>query len=281
MDKFIEVANKKIHIYSYGAGPATVVFLSGSGVPFPQLEYSLLQKELAGAYQVVGIEKLGYGLSDLAVDERTIDTVIHEYRCALHKYGITKPVILAAHSMGFLEALRWEQQYPAEVLGILGIDPATPECYSQFDLQKAINGLVELSENEVLRKAAAMAHVEQLLEEQSISSDEKEKYLTLAFRNFANQNWISEAKQMNNSLKIIEADNPYLQIPILFFISNGEGTSINRDAWLDFAKQFLSRIKNAHYEVFDYPHNLYKFAYKEMAQTAKEFISNYIDVKML
>lgn len=39
MEKCVEAAGGKIHIYSYGGGPVTVVFLSGSGVPFPQIEY--------------------------------------------------------------------------------------------------------------------------------------------------------------------------------------------------------------------------------------------------
>lgn len=36
MDKFIFAEKEKIHVYSYGEGPVTIVFLSGSGVLFPQ-----------------------------------------------------------------------------------------------------------------------------------------------------------------------------------------------------------------------------------------------------
>lgn len=276
MDNFVVVKGKKIHVYTYGEGPVTVVFLSGSGVPFPQLEYISFQKELASAYPVIGIEKFGYGQSDLADGERSVDTVVNEYRETLRAIGIMKPVVLAAHSMGFLEALRWGQRYPSEILGIIGVDAATPECYEEFDLEKAIGGLVMLSENESLRKASSIALVEQLQEKQLILPAEKEKYLSLAYRNLANQNWIDEAKQINHTLGQIKCDNSYLQIPMLFFISNGEGTSLKKEAWLSHAKHYLSNIKCAQYKVFDYPHNVYQYVYKEMVQTTKDFMDEFI-----
>lgn len=273
MDQFIEGCGNKIHIYSYGEGAVPVVFLSGSGVPFPQLEYLPFQKELSGFCKVVGIEKPGYGRSDVAAGERLADPIVDEYREALHGVGITGGVVLAAHSMGFLEALRWGQRYPEEVLGILGIDPATPECYEEFDLQKATSGLIELFENESLRKNVAAASVEQMMEDGLILPGEKEEYLALAQRNFANENWISEAKHVKDTLQLIKKNQPYLQVPMLFFISNGEGTTIGKASWLGYAKQYLSKIENSRYETYDYPHNLYRFAYKEMAQKASEFVA--------
>ena len=55
---------------SYDQGSITLVLLSGSGVPFPSLEYKTLAKALAKTYQVIGIEKLGYGRSDLTENNR-------------------------------------------------------------------------------------------------------------------------------------------------------------------------------------------------------------------
>lgn len=128
MEKFVEVNSYKIlYIVMVKALlPGAFVWV---GSTFPSLEYKTLAKSLSETYQVIGIEKLGYGRSDLAENNRDIDSVIHEYRSVLQKLGINSPVVLVAHSMGFLEALRWGQQYPFEIAGILGIDPATPDCY--------------------------------------------------------------------------------------------------------------------------------------------------------
>lgn len=141
MDRIVELNGNHIFVYSYGQGPVTFVLLSGSGVPFPSLEYMSLAKALAKFSQVIGIEKLGYGHSDLGKGGRGIDNVVEDYRGVLEKLDIKAPVVLAAHSMGFLEALRWGQLYPTEIAGILGIDPATPECYKDFDIEGAAKGL--------------------------------------------------------------------------------------------------------------------------------------------
>lgn len=276
MNQFVEINKTKQYVYSYGQGNITLVLLSGSGVPFPSLEYKSLAEALAKTYQVIGIEKLGYGYSDLAQEERTIDVVVEEYRRVLQNLKIKTPVVLAAHSMGFLEALRWGQNYPCEVCSIIGIDPATPECYKDFDIEKAKNGLIELSKNEQLRKTTVNALIEQLTKEHVFSSTAREKLETTAYHNFCNQNWISEAQNLKASLALVQKDNPYLQIPMLFFLSNGEGTTLQKEIWLRHALQYLEHIKIVQYETFDYPHTLYQFVYEQMAQITKEFITKYI-----
>lgn len=276
MDKFIFAEKEKIHVYSYGEGPVTIVFLSGSGVLFPQLEYKFFQEALSGTCRVVGIEKPGYGYSDISGKDRTVDVTVGEYRCVLRELGITEPVVLAAHSMGFLEALYWGQRYPSEILGILGVDPATPQCYQDFNLDNAVTGLRELSGNEELRKNTAGALISQLLQENLILPEEAEHYELLAVQNLANQNWISEAVNIGDTLAQIEAEDPYLQLPMLFFISNGEGTTLEKDSWISHATQYLGKLKCSQYGLFDFPHNLYKYAYKEMAGQAEEFIGKFI-----
>ena len=276
MNKFIEINGTKNYVYSYGQGDITLVLLSGSGVPFPSWEYMNFTKALSETYHVIGIEKSGYGYSDLTEESRDIDKIVNEYRYILQKLEIKTPVILAAHSMGFLEAIRWGQQYPSEILGIVGIDPATPECYKDFDIEQAKTKLIEMSKNEQLKKMSANTLVNQLIKDYNVLSTEKEKLENLAYRNLANQNWISEAENLKDTLILIEENNPHLQIPMLFFLSNGEGTTLEKDVWHHHALQYLSNIEIAQYELFDYPHNLYKFAYKKMAQTTEDFISNYI-----
>lgn len=276
MEEFVNINSRRNFVYCYGQGPVVLVLLSGSGVPFPSFEYRTLAKSLAGPCQVVGIEKLGYGYSDLSGENRNIDSVVHEYRCVLQALGIKTPVVLAAHSMGFLEALRWGQQYPSEVAGILGIDPATPECYREFKVEDAVEKLIEMSHDEPLRRAAAKVLAEQIKTEQDISPMEVKELEDLAFRNLANQNWISEAENLRNSIILVEKNNPYLQIPMLFFLSNGEGTTLGREMWIKCSLQYLNNIKTSQYEIFDYPHNLYQFVYNEIAQISKTFISTYI-----
>ena len=79
---------------------------------------------------------------------------------------VPTPVVLCAHSMGFLEALRWAQKYPEEVAALVGLDPATPEVYQTFDLTGSQARLEKINRPEWKRRltfrADGLLHVEPL-----------------------------------------------------------------------------------------------------------------------
>lgn len=67
---------------------------------------------------------------------REIDTIIDEYRYVIKELNIDPPIVLIAHSMGFLEAIRWSQRFLHEIAGIIGLDAATPNSYLDFNVEK-------------------------------------------------------------------------------------------------------------------------------------------------
>lgn len=276
MDQYVLVSGKRVHVYTCGQGSVTLVLLSGSGVMFPQLEYMPFTTALAENFRVTGIEKPGYGRSDLSDQEREVDLTVEEYRSALRGAGIDVPVVLAAHSMGFLEALRWGQLYPAEILGIIGIDAATPECYKDFDIGNATAGLVALSENKTLCRETAAALLDQITQRHSLRPSEQKELEGLALERFANKNWISEARNLRSAIEKVQKAGPYLPIPMLFFISNGEGTTLDQEVWVRHALEYLKHINISRYELYDVPHNLYQFAGSGMAELTRAFVSEYI-----
>lgn len=274
MKQLIEVYGKKIQVYSFGQGEPVMVLLSGSGVPFPSYEYGPLAEAAAKGCRVIGVEKFGYGHSDLAEGDRTIDGIVDEYRLALQIMGVQSPVLLAGHSMGFLEALRWGQRFPAQILGIVGIDPATPGCYRDFKLEEAKKGLYQLSESEEHRKTQAAMMMENFIKEYQLSEEEKKDFEKLLYRNLANHCWISEAENLLSSIALVEKATPYLDIPTLFLLSNGEGTTIEKEQWRKHALDYLSHLKTAQHVCYEYPHNLYRYVGPEMAQVIVRFIAD-------
>ena len=110
------------------------MILSGSNILFPGLEYAPLADALREWYSVLIPSKFGYGFSDLTEAPRDVDTVVEEYRRVLAALKHPFPVVLAAHSMGFLEALHWASKYPEEISALVGLDPATPDAYQNMDL---------------------------------------------------------------------------------------------------------------------------------------------------
>ena len=101
-EKMIAVDGRRLQVSGTGSGPVTLLILSGSNILFPSLEYASLANALSPWYSVLIPSKFGYGHSDLTEAPRDVDTVVEEYRRALAACGRPVPVVLAAHSMGFL-----------------------------------------------------------------------------------------------------------------------------------------------------------------------------------
>ena len=133
-EQMVAVGGRALQVSSVGSGPVTLVILSGSNILFPGLEYAPLADALREWYSVLIPSKFGYGFSDLTEAPRDVDTVVEEYRRVLAALKHPFPVVLAAHSMGFLEALHWASKYPEEISALVGLDPATPDAYQNMDL---------------------------------------------------------------------------------------------------------------------------------------------------
>ncbi|MBR6484017.1 MAG: alpha/beta hydrolase, partial [Clostridiales bacterium] len=130
--QMVEVDDHNMCVYTEGEGDHTIVFLSGSSIPSPILDYKPLYSRLTDDYRIVVIEKFGYGYSDVVDSERSFETMLRQDREALASLGIEGPFILCPHSMSGLEALMWAQDYPEEVEAIVGLDMTVPETYDDF-----------------------------------------------------------------------------------------------------------------------------------------------------
>lgn len=273
MDKVVYVNGKKMNTYVSGDGDMTCVLLSGSAILSPKWEYMTLVKEMAQCCKMIVVEKLGYGYSDLTECPREIDTVIDEYRYIEKAVGIKTPIILMAHSMGFLEAIRWMQRFPDEVAGIIGLDPATPDAYKDFNVEKQMNTLMFLEKSQWLKKIMAYTTLKRLFKQRSCTDNDKKQLKDMALTKMVNAVWISEAKYLRKNIDTINKGKD-IQVPMLFFISNGKGTTQTKKIWREHALNYLSHRKQSQYELVEYPHNLYEYIPKEIASRSEEFIAD-------
>lgn len=131
------VQSHDMHIYGTGTGKSTVVFIPGSGTPNAFTDFYYLQKELQPYARTVSYDRAGYGWSVQTSNPRTIDTITEELHELLEKADESGPYLLAAHSLGSLEALRFAQKYPDEVKGIVLLDGGSPEYYANESEAKA------------------------------------------------------------------------------------------------------------------------------------------------
>ena len=100
----VEIDGHNMSVYIEGSDEKTLVFMSGGGTCSPILDFKSLYSLLSNKYRIVVIEKFGYGFSDVVDKKRGI------------------------------EALYWAQQYPEEVLAIIGIDMAVPKSYQDYNI---------------------------------------------------------------------------------------------------------------------------------------------------
>ena len=260
MNRDVTVRGRRMHACLLGSGDITIVLLSGSCVPLPQLEYRPLIKALAKDQFVVLLEKFGYGGSDSTPQPRDLQHVVAEYREALAALDVPLPVVLAAHSMGFLEALYWTQHYPGEVSALVGIDPATPDSYRDFDMEKAAKQITSLSQKPLLRKIAADRYCRQLFRQLEIPPERRSDLHAKALRNFAGPVWAAESEALADNLAAIAAAPLPRSIPTLFFLSNGKGTSMSSALWRQHGLDFLGNMVYGEYILLDLPHNLHQAA---------------------
>ena len=260
MNRDVTVRGRRMHACLLGSGDITIVLLSGSCVPLPQLEYRPLIKALAKDQFVVLLEKFGYGGSDSTSQPRDLPHVVAEYREALAALDVPLPVVLAAHSMGFLEALYWTQHYPGEVSALVGIDPATPDSYRDFDTEKAAKQITSLSQKPLLRKIAADRYCRQLFRQLEIPHERRSDLHAKALRNFAGPVWAAESEALADNLAAIAAAPLPRSIPTLFFLSNGKGTSMSSALWRQHGLDFLGNMVYGEYILLDLPHNLHQAA---------------------
>ena len=115
-----------INIVTEGSGKYTIVFMAGSGIGCPGLEYKPIYRRMSDQYRIAVVEKAGYGLSSPAKTPRTVENLVEESRAALKELGIQPPYILAPHSYSGFEAIWWANTYPDEVKAVLGVDMGFP-----------------------------------------------------------------------------------------------------------------------------------------------------------
>lgn len=93
------VEGQNLHVYQEGAGEDTYVFMAGSGIAAPVYELKGLYRQFSQHHQIAVVDRAGYGYSDVAHDDRGIDTILAQTREALLQSGLEPPYVLVPHSI--------------------------------------------------------------------------------------------------------------------------------------------------------------------------------------
>jgi pimeloyl-ACP methyl ester carboxylesterase len=123
-----------LYLFEQGAGEPTVIFESGIGAT--HLNWRHIQDAIAPQIRTVAYDRAGLGWSDRSRTARTPSNIARELHRMLQSADIHPPYILVGHSFGGLIVRRFAILFPAEVAGVLLVDPMRCEQWPPLDPSK-------------------------------------------------------------------------------------------------------------------------------------------------
>lgn len=282
--KIVEVNNKNLHVYSEGKGDLTCVFMSGLGIPAPELEFKALYKNMSDEYRIAVVDRAGYGFSDNSNDSRDIDTILDETRKALSLAGEKPPYVLFPHSISGLEAIYWAQKYPEEIKAIIGLDIGFPEGYVEQGVKKSdlltIKLQALLAKSGVHRLLPSLVFDKTILESNFLSEDEKELYKALTYKNLLSKDAIREFSALEaNSKKSLALELP-TKTPLCIFLAVPltEEERMQRSTFFEqrnkYYNDYVSQFE--HGKIISAPgkHSIYLYSPENIVKESKNFLKS-------
>lgn len=265
--EFVTIHHKKIHIFRQGdLDKPKLVFLAGSATVAPVYDFKVLYEKLANDFRIIVIEKFGYGYSDIFESSCDIDTIVSTEKQALDMIGETKPYILVPHSMSGLEAIRWKQKYPDDIMGIIGIDMATPLAYRSWT-DKGVSKMIKMIEiaNKLKLYKIPLLYP---LNNRCLTKNEIIQQKLLMNRNAFNQCYMNEGKELLHNVRIV-SEHGTISCPTLLFSSNGK--QIDK-YWVKSQKEF-AELMNAKLITYDCGHYIHYYKSNEMRTSIINFVN--------
>ena len=122
--QMVDVGGHRLHICCTGRGGPTVVM--DSGFPGTSLSWTFVQPEVAKFTSACSYDRAGLGWSDAGPMPRTSRQIVEELHALLLNARADEPYVLVGHSFGTFTVRLYASSYPAEVAGIVLLDPIHP-----------------------------------------------------------------------------------------------------------------------------------------------------------
>ncbi len=116
---------RKANFTCMGEGSPTVILIPGLA-DFAGISWGGVQPDMARTTRVCAWDRPGWGLSDGAEGEHTVETSTAALEAALATGAIPGPYILVGHSFGGYESLLYADRHPDQVAGMVMVDPSVP-----------------------------------------------------------------------------------------------------------------------------------------------------------
>ena len=278
----VKIGNTDINVYTKGSGNITIIFMAGSGVGCPTLEYKPVYKRMTDKFRIAVVEKAGYGLSGKATTERTVENLVEESRTALRTLHIEPPYVLAPHSYSGFEAIWWANTYPEEIKAVLGLDMGFPNMMEAqakeipYEKKKAMIErsrifMQKISKRGLLDKLLRNRTVNAsgLLNSNELSEEEKHTYEEVYYKNITSEAVFEESLLAEANAEKANSTG-YLSCPSCFIVSNMK-TPIKALSWQQAAKDYADHC-HAEIHLINEDHMMYTKIPDQIVEIFKTFL---------
>lgn len=178
-----------------------LIGISGLGVNNYSIEMSFVNEKLKDDYEIIYIDRAGYGYSDDTSKRQTVEQIVKDYRTALKNAGIEGPYILMPHSIGGVYATYWESVYPDEIEGVIFID-GTEVGLNILDKEDYSVGFLDYLDVFICKLGIQRLFINDYTDPlPSKYSKEQQKYSDyLNIKASMNKAMLSEIKEKNNNI---------------------------------------------------------------------------------
>jgi len=129
--RLVDIGGRRLNLYCTGSGSPAVVLDAGFGSPM--WTWALVIPALAKHSLVCAYDRAGMGFSDPSVMHRDADGIAAELHALVHRAGIPTPFVLVGHSIAGLYTRAYVARYPADVAGLVLVDPSFPFQEEAFE----------------------------------------------------------------------------------------------------------------------------------------------------
>ena len=263
---FVSVNGINLHYLDWGGSGPVLLFLTGLGCSVHILDE--FAPRFVDKFHILAVDRRGHGDSDYPETGYDPDTLTEDLRQFLDTLKVDK-VILAGHSMAYIELCHFTALYPEHVLKLIFLDAAydnsSPETKAAFEKNPLPNiapgwpeefyGTIEDYIAEVKRRFPALAVV------WSDAMDEQTRHVFEETYDGKVVDKMSDtvSKAINDTLASYAPEYSKLHIPVLSFFAIRDGadylssdymTEVQKSQIIDFFKTVLQPFNRQYIEQF-------------------------------
>ena len=153
------------------------------------------------------------------------------------------------------------------------MDPSVPAAYQNTKINTFLLSAAKFGADIGLtRFLPYLVNSSSAIKDGNLTEEEKELYRVVFYRRTATTSMINEAKTIKaNAKKLEQIDTT--NVPMLFFISNGDGTGYSKEEWRSFGIGYLANKQNGEYQFLDCSHYVHNIEYQYIYEESIKFIN--------